>query len=310
MSFENAQGRRFSYSRGASTMQTSYKSASTSKWVTAAIILRAVEQNLVVDDKTFSLDSLASEWITDWPIGNLEIADISLRDLLSFTSGLTETPLCISIGTVLSFEGCVARIANNNASNDKVPGAEFYYGGNHMQAAGLMTMKALGQSSWQGVFDAFQQETGLFATSAYDLPAAASGPRLAGGMHWTGDEYLAFVRAMWKGELLSTAMQSAMFSDQIASATIGSSPSVTGLQEDWHYGYGGWIECPNATYNCTAITRLSSAGAFGAYPFIDVEYGYIGIVAREGGLGTFTQGIEIARTLAGTLAQWASCPAS
>lgn len=311
VSFENAQGRVFSYNRGASTLQTSFKSASTSKWVSAMIILRAVEQGLVVDGKTFSLDSLASDWIDDWPIDSKEtLSTLRLRDTLNFSSGLIESPLCITVGTVLSFEDCVARIANNNSGNGKAPGAEFYYGGNHLQVAGMMTMKALGESSWQGVFDAFRLETGLFANSAYDLPAAASGPRLAGGMHWTADDYLAFVRGMWKGELLSTGMQSMMLSDQIASATIGNSPSLTGLQEDWHYGFGGWIECPVDDFNCSEVTRVSSPGAYGSYPFIDLEKGYMGIVARDGDLGTFTEGVVIQRAIATELAAWAECPAS
>ena len=41
---ERQDGRRYSYQRGASTLQTSYESASTSKLVSAVIILRLVEQ--------------------------------------------------------------------------------------------------------------------------------------------------------------------------------------------------------------------------------------------------------------------------
>lgn len=43
-SVERQDGRRYSFSRGASTLQTSYESASTSKLVSAVIILRLVER--------------------------------------------------------------------------------------------------------------------------------------------------------------------------------------------------------------------------------------------------------------------------
>ncbi len=43
-SVEREDGRRYSFNRGSSTLQTSYESASTSKLVSAVIILRLVEQ--------------------------------------------------------------------------------------------------------------------------------------------------------------------------------------------------------------------------------------------------------------------------
>src|SRR3990172_4426144 len=43
-SLERTDGRRYNFNRGISTLQTSYESASTSKLVSAIIILRLVEQ--------------------------------------------------------------------------------------------------------------------------------------------------------------------------------------------------------------------------------------------------------------------------
>jgi len=53
-------------------------------------------------------------------------------------------------------------------------------------------------------------------------------------------------------------------------------------------GLGNWLECPGAkgpnTYNCGSGHRNSSAGAYGAYPFIDFDHHYFGILARQGEL--------------------------
>jgi CubicO group peptidase (beta-lactamase class C family) len=297
---ERQDGRRYSFDRGGSSLQTSYESASTSKLVTAVIIMRLVEQGYL------DLADHPQDYISSWPIGNSDsLYNMTLSQLLSFTSGLTDDPLCMSIG-IADFETCVDTIATNNASNGITPGQEFYYGGAHMQVAGLMAIKALGVTDWQDVFTLFKAETGLFPTAAYDLPSA-SNPRLAGGMHWTAEEYLAFLKALKQGGLLNAASMSQLLADQIASATVVNSPAIDGLGEDWHYGFGLWQECQSATYDCVPGTRISSPGAYGAYPYWDVSKEYFGIIARQGVLGTYTNGVAIERALRSDVEKWASC---
>ena len=92
-----------------------------------------------------------------------------------------------------------------------------------------------------------------------------------------------------------------------ASAIIASSPTVAGLGEDWHYGFGLWHECQSAVFNCTAGTRVSSPGAYGAYPVWDISNGYFEIVARQGALGTFRNGVAIERSVRSKVEQWATC---
>jgi hypothetical protein len=107
--------------------------------------------------------------------------------------------------------------------------------------------------------------------------------------------------------LLSDSTMSQLLADQTASAVIAYSPAVGGLGEDWHYGFGLWQECQNASYNCTPGTRVSSPGAYGAYPFWDRSNGYIGLVARQGALGTFPNGIAIERAVRASVVQWLAC---
>ena len=310
---ERQDGRRYSYNRGASTLQTPYESASTSKLVSAVIILRQVERGAL------ELTDSPQDHIPGWPIGIGDpLHSMTLAQLLSFTSGLTTEPPCLNFGG-LNFETCVNTIATTNAGNGIVPGQQFYYGSSHLQVAGLMAIKARGLpvATWQDLFTEFQNETGLFhtaPTTAFDLPSLAN-PRLAGGMHWTGEEYLAFLKALKDGTLLNASSLNQLVADHNASTTIAYSPIAlaqpNGLGENWHYGFGLWNECQvaaSAPFTCTAGTRVSSPGAYGAYPFWDRSKNYFGIVARQGTLGTFPNGIAIERAVRPTVEQWAACP--
>lgn len=299
-SIQRNDGRTYTYNRGASTLSTSYESASTSKLVTAVIILRLVEQG------ELALSDRPQDYITGWPITNGDpLYSMTLADLLSFRSGLVDEHLCLNSG-IANFTTCAKNVASANTGGSINPGDSFYYSGAHLQVAGLMAMVASGKSSWQEVFTQFKTETGLFATSAYDLPSSTN-PRLAGGMHWTAEEYLAFLNALKNGSLLNSASMTKLLADQTASATISYSPTIESLNEDWHYGFGLWHECQSPTFNCTAGVRVSSPGAYGAYPFWDRNLSYIGIVARQGSLGTYPKGIALERVARSTAEAWAVC---
>lgn len=300
-SVERQDGRRYTYNRGGSTLLTSYESASTSKTVSAVIILRLVEKGYL------SLADKPQRYITTWPIVSTDpLFNMTLEQLLSFTSGLTTEPPCQNFGGS-NFESCVNSIATTNAGNGITPGQEFYYASTHLQVAGLMAIKARGVATWQDVFTEFKSQTGLFPTATYDLPSATN-PRLAGGMHWTGEEYMAFLKALKSGSLLNATSMGQLLADHTASATMTYSPALVGAGEDWHYGLGLWHECQSATFNCTAGARVSSPGAYGAYPFWDRSHGYFGIVARQGALGTFPNGIAIERSVRPDVEQWLACP--
>jgi CubicO group peptidase (beta-lactamase class C family) len=293
---EAENGRVFIHSTGNSSETTSYESASTSKFVTAAVILSLVK------DGVLSLEDHPQDYISTWPSsGNL--SDIELRDLLSFTSGLVDEPACIN-AALSNLEACVERIATKN-SNSEEPGEVFYYASTHLQVAGLMAVEASGLSSWQEVFEQFKSDTGLFSSSYYDLPSLQN-PRLAGGMHWAAEKYFDFLEAVYKEDILNSELIDQMTSDQIQGATIGFSPAFERIGEDWHYGFGNWIECHSYPNNCVQKTRISSAGAYGSYPFIDYENGYYGIIAMQGALGTGFRGYELFESVSPKLEIWAS----
>jgi hypothetical protein len=171
-------------------------------------------------------------------------------------------------------------------------------------------MKATGASTWGEVFDAFKAKTKLFPTATYDLPSVTN-PRLAGGMHWTAIEYLGFLRALAKGQVLQPETRAALFAEQRGNALVSKSPAFSGLGEDWSYGFGNWLECKTAkqlgTFDCGAGHRNSSAGAYGAYPFLDFDHHYFGIFARQGELGTGFEGVLVVRAAEQAITTWADC---
>jgi hypothetical protein len=140
---ERADGKTFLFERGTSSMTTVYESASTSKMVAAAVILRLVDQGSMKLDDTPAKYLAPSVW-------SLAASDPlyapTLAQLLSFTSGLTEDALCTNLGG-FDFETCVGNIVKANANSTRTPGAAFHYGGAHLQVAGAMAVKAAGHAS-------------------------------------------------------------------------------------------------------------------------------------------------------------------
>lgn len=315
----SSDGRSYAFNRGASAMEASHESASTSKLVAAVIILRVADAfpaHLSLESHPYELLGSAV-----WTIPDTDpLYEITLADLLSFTSGLSADP---GGGPYYTMAGEVQAVANANAGNGSVPGAQFFYSSNHLQVAGLMAVRARDAaaqaagaaagtfSTWQDLFAEFQSRTGIFPTGAFDLPPATpNNPRLAGGMHWTGAEYMGFLRALSKGQLLGASMTAEMLADHTPAASVDMaySPVMEGLGEDWHYGFGLWQEYAGAPYAGTAGTRVSCPGAYGAYPFWDRAHGYFGIVARQGALGAFPEGVLIERTVRTLAEEWVSLP--
>lgn len=289
-------GRSYTHSHGNAGPTVVYESASTSKLVTAVIILDLVDQGVL------TLETKAHDLLPFWTE-----TTVTLRQLLSFTSGFYDEPGCLNVGAA-SFETCVQTIYANNAPTAPAAGTVYQYSSSHLQVAGLMAIKAKGAASWTQIVNDWKAKTGLFPSATYDLPSATN-PRLAGGMHWTATEYLGFLRALSAGQILTAATRTELFANQRGTATLRTSPAWNKVQEDWSYGLGNWLECPTAKtlggFDCGAGHRNSSPGAYGSYPFIDFDHHYVGILARMGELGKGFEGVLLFRTAAEDIAKWA-----
>ena len=287
-------GRSFTHSMGDFTPERLYKSASTAKMVAAVVILDVVAQG------SLSLEDRVTQYIDFWPTTG-EVSTITLRELLSFQSGLNTDPLCYNFGGY-DFEKCVQNILTKNKTITK---NQFYYGPNHLQVAALMAIKAAKASSWEELFNAFKAKFNLFKNSSFNLPSTTN-PRIAGGMSVTAKEYHQFLAALYSGKILPKSLFDAMRSDQIEGISIVNSPALDGMNQDWHYGFGMWIESDSNPFDATKVTqKVSSAGLYGAYPFMDFKHHYYGIVAREGILGSYTKGYELFTQAQERLNEWA-----
>jgi CubicO group peptidase (beta-lactamase class C family) len=297
LALETADGHRFVHSHGDSSLSTSYESASTSKWVAASVILDLVDQGAL------QLSDEPGSYLPFW-----ETRGATLAQLLAFTSGFSQEPLCLNLPRA-DFADCVEQAYLLNRDDAAPPGSEFDYSSVHLQIAGLMAVSAAHARDFADLFGAWQSKTGLFPSGAFDLPSRDN-PRLAGGMHWTGEEYLGFLRALYHGQLLEPATRRAMLENQRGDATVVDSPTLDALGQDWAYGFGNWLECPTAlgagSFDCGSGHRNSSPGAYGAYPFIDFERRYFGILARQGTLGTFREGDALFGVVADDAARWAT----
>jgi CubicO group peptidase (beta-lactamase class C family) len=300
---ERRDGASYTFETDGSSLDTVYESASTSKLVTATIILWALES---LDN--FNLSDQPQNHLDFWVVPQTSpLNSIQLHHLLSFTSGLTEESRCLKLGLPrrLSMNDCLELVLSDNMTEGSIAGQAFHYASTHLQVAGAMAVAAGGYNDWTSLFDAFKTATGLFPTARYDLPSETN-PRLAGGMHWTGTQYAAFLGALIRGEIISQQSFETMTTTHTDQLPSSYSPAeAEGFP--WQYGYGLWVECGSANV-CIDAEYRSSPGAYGAYPFFRVDGTYWGVVARQGSLGTFPEGVEIGLQIRSLAEKWSACP--
>jgi D-alanyl-D-alanine-carboxypeptidase/D-alanyl-D-alanine-endopeptidase len=249
--------------------------ASSSKLVAGLVLMRLVDQGFL------SLDSTAGA-VLGWTGPQ---AAITLRQLLSFTSGLErEAPCTFLAGITLA--DCVAAISQQPLVAE--PGTRFDYGSTHLHVAARMAEVVTGES-WASLFNT-QLKAPLGLTSPdlawYTAPRQSSGttnPLVAGGIRADMNEYarilaLDFNRGVYQGNrLIADALFAAQATEPYPNAVIGNSPFVN-AGFNFHYGLAAWLECPPPATNCAV---LSSPGAFGFTPWFDREAGYYAILGME-----------------------------
>jgi len=249
--------------------------ASSSKMVAGLVLMRLVDQGYLTLDSTTGA-------VLGWTGPQ---AAITLRQLLSFTSGLDREASCtLLVGITLA--DCVAIISQQPLV--AAPGTRFDYGSTHLHVAARMAEVVTG-ASWANLFDT-QLKAPLGLTSPdlawYTAPRQASGttnPLVAGGIRATMNEYakilaLDFNRGIHQGNrLIADSLFTAQATEPYPNAVIGNSP-VANTGFNFHYGLAAWLECPPPATNCTV---LSSPGAFGFTPWFDREAGYYAILGME-----------------------------
>jgi D-alanyl-D-alanine-carboxypeptidase/D-alanyl-D-alanine-endopeptidase len=247
--------------------------ASASKLVSGVTLFR------LIDAGYLSLDSTTGQ-LLGW---QGEKGTITLRHLLSFTSGLNPEHLC-TYQPEITLAACVDAISQEDLLAS--PGTRFDYGSTHLHVAALMAEVATGRP-WHDIFhQQIRVPLGLPAEFAYySRPRQADdtqpgNPLLAGGMRASMNEYervlhFVFDKGSWQGaQLLSPTIFDVQTVAPYPQATIGSTPGFANAR----YGLTAWLECSTPETGCATI---SSPGAFGFTPWIDRATGYYAIIGME-----------------------------
>lgn len=246
--------------------------ASASKWLSGLVIARLVEKGQLAWDDT------VGEWMPDAPAATL---GITLTQLFSHTSGIAgnETTACLS-SRFTTLDACARSILA--APLESTPGTAFAYGGNSMQVAGRLAELASGKDWNQVFFDELVAPLGLSATDFATSSTQAgyvwvNNPRIAGGVRSTLEDYgrvldMVLADGVVGGQrFLRADTLLFMRQDQIAGKIILGTPSP----ETPGYGIGQWIEVLDAQGRAQ---RVSSPGAFGTTPWVDLACACAGII--------------------------------
>lgn len=247
--------------------------ASASKMVAGAVIFR------LIDAGYLSLDSTTAE-VLGW---SDEKSAITLRHLLSFTSGLPPEHLC-TIQTNIDLSDCVAIIEQQ--APVAAPGTLFEYGSTHLHVAARMAEVQVG-STWNAIFRTqLVEPLGLSELEFYTRPRRAEGtsnPLIAGGMRASMNEYarilhFVFDEGVWQGAaLLDPGLFDLQTREPYPDALVGNTPRDQ-LTDSSYYGLTAWLECATPDEGCE---QLSSPGAFGFTPWLDRDAGYFAILGME-----------------------------
>jgi serine-type D-Ala-D-Ala carboxypeptidase/endopeptidase len=252
-------------------------SSSKSSVVAGTLILQAVGQGLL------TLDSTTAQ-VLGWTGAR---GTITLRHLLSFTSGLVPEAACV-LNPLVTLAACVDAIRDDPSALAHAPGTRFDYGSTHLHVAARMVEVASG-TTWNARF-AQQLRTPLglpAAVTYYTLPQQAVGlinPFVAGGLWASVDDYapilaISFHRGSYRGTTWApAALFDAQATEPYPGVTIGNSPAAS-MGMPFRYGLAAWLECATPATGCTT---LSSTGAFGFTPWVDRSAGYYAILGMYG----------------------------
>jgi len=252
---------------GSYTKDTVVSIASSSKWLSGAVIMS------LVDEGKLSLDTKASDLIPAFK--TTDKSEITLRQLFSHTSGLpgnvtaAERPR-ISIAAAADAVAAAGMLAK--------PGAQMRYGGASMQVAARMAEIA-GERDWRDLFkDRVAAPLGLTNTQFGRL-GLSTNPQVAGGASSTLADYAIFLRMIAAGgshngtKVLSGEAVNSMLADQTKDAKVAAA-SVARLLDYHGYGIGNWVDQKDPK---GAANINSSPGAFGFLPWIDRTRGVVAI---------------------------------
>jgi serine-type D-Ala-D-Ala carboxypeptidase/endopeptidase len=258
--------------------------ASASKWLSAGVVMS------VVDEGRISLDDPISKYL---PYFAGDKATITIRQAFSHTAGFgpdTEEgsgTRCV-LDRTTTLDACAREIALIPLAYP--PGTAFAYGSYSMQVVGRVLEVVTGRPFAQLFQERIAAPLGMTSTYAA-APGRDTNPLLAGGYGATGADYTRYLtmilnRGVSSGRrILSANSVIEMQKDQTRGARIAFSPYSPldmvqpGLGQI-RYGIGEWLD---GVVDGT-VRSVSSQGAFGFSPFVDMDRNLTGVLAVQGQL--------------------------
>lgn len=283
MLFDDA-GALYTRAGGNASMSTPFFIASASKLPAVAAILT------LVDDGDLDLDRPVADYIGSdivWPESKRAI---TMRMLLSHSSGLEPQPACLEDDTI-TLKACAQQIAN--LALIATPGTSFAYGGGSYQVAAYIASRISGQT-WQAFFSSrIGAPLGLTSFSY----VGTNNPRVAGGAIANVADLSKIMRMVLAGgtfdtrRILSQAIINQVLNKQINTASGVSSPISATLYPGYTLGF--FISNP-VLHTSSRGPEFSDPGAFGAVPWIDVgsHYGAVILIGKDLATGS-TTGLSI-----------------
>ncbi len=275
---------------------TTVSLASASKLVSATAIATLVDADLL--DPAAPLRELLPDLFAPELVGPVK-SSLTVDQMYSMTSGL---PGGTGAGSVLgdldiTMEDAVAEIACC-VPLASLPGTDLRYGGYGMHVAGFAAARVSG-AEFDDFFDAALNAP-LGTAITWDGLGATRNFRPSGGGASNLRDYgrvleLLLNRGSIEGgpSLLAPATVEWMFVER----TVGLPPAdvpPTVVGTGFGYAFGMWVE---ARDGAGAATVLSSPGAFGFTPWLDLADGYYGIVMVEGSNSILDPEIDAIRAL-------------
>ncbi len=223
----------------------------------------------LVDAGDLSLDAPISRYL---PTFTGTKATITLRQLLSFTSGVEEDPSCVQQAG-MTLRQCADAIAALPLA--ATPGTQFRYGPGHLVVAAAAAESVTGTP----FATLFQQRVAQPLGMTQTFFAGGANPSPAGSARSSMSDYVRFVRAMWNDgdagttRILSEQAVSEMQRDQTDGAPIVKATQIRKALGS-RYGFGEWYDVLDPA---TLAYEVSSPGTFGFRGWIDRQRDIYGV---------------------------------
>ena len=225
----------------------------------------------------FSLDTRIAEYV---PAFTGPKSTITVRQAFSHTSGLDGSSNAIS-NSNLTLQQAAAAIGVNTPLLYGPPGTQFSYGGTSMHAAGAAAEIA-GGKSWNELFA--ERITGpLQMTQTRFALTSPANPRIAGGVESNAVDFGRYMDMLLNDGVDRVTGVRVLFASSVGSM-LGRQTATdvelinTPLPGVTDYGVGIWLDQRDAN---GALIGAIAGGARGFCSWLDLDDGYVGVIATE-----------------------------